>query len=146
MVTSMSRKGIPNFKPTPEQREQVEMLAAIGTPHEHIVLVVKNDGTPISVDTLTRHFVDELAGGLAKANSLVAGKLMRTALGRNEKATAADELRAQMFWLNTRGGFDHRNRVIEETPEDDELDDVAVAARIAGIMERGRRKAGAKTH
>lgn len=133
--------GATNFKPTPEQREQVEMLAAIGVPHEVIAQLVKNSaGNPISVDTLTKHFADELVLGLHKANSMMAGRLYRVAMGRNEKATAADELRAIMFWLNTRGGFATTAKV-ETSEADEDQDEVAVAAKIAGLLEKGKRLA-----
>lgn len=136
----MSRKGIPNFQPTEEQRRQVEMMAAIGIPHEHIAQLVLHAGKPISTDTLTRHFSDELAVGLSKALSMAGGKLFSIALGQNDKASVTEQLRALMFIFNTRGGWATHAKVEDQRDGDDEQDETAVAARIAGLIEKGLRK------
>lgn len=141
----MSRKGIPNFVPTDEQRQQVEMYAAVGITHVQIAMLIKGaDGNPISVDTLTRHFGPELDTGLAKVKALIAGKVVGMALaspGPNgaSDASAADRLRAAMFFLNTRGGWATNENV--NLPESDDQDETAVAARLAGLVEKGRRMA-----
>lgn len=141
----MSRKGIPNFVPTPEQRAQVEMYAAVGIAHVQIAMLIKGkDGQPISVDTLTRHFEAELELGLSKTVAMIAGKLVALALGQHgaaPDASAADRLRAMMFFLNTRGKW--ATNAIVEAPEADDADDTATAARIAGLLEKAARQRGA---
>ena len=142
----MTRKGIPNFEPTTEQRQQVEMYAAVGITHVQIAMLIKGaDGNAISVDTLTRHFKDELEIGLSKVKALVAGKVVGMALaspGPNgaSDASAADRLRAAMFFLNTRGGW-ATNENINDVTDREEPDETAVAARVAGLLEKARRKA-----
>lgn len=142
----MSRKGIPNFEATPQQRELVGMYSAVGISHEQIALIINHLGEPISVDTLTRHFPTELATGLSKTTAMVAGRLVRTALGNNDKALASDELRAQMFYLKTRAGWREvdRQEVVFPDAGEDEGDIAAVSSRVAGLIEKGLRRAAAK--
>jgi hypothetical protein len=139
--------GIPNFKPTDTQREQVKMMAAIGTPHELIAKLIKNGegGPSISVDTLVKHFASELEHGLEEAKTMVVGKLMRFINGTNPKANGADELRAIMFFLNTRGGWATTAKVEHDAAEPEELDEVAVAARVSALIEKGLRAGKGKT-
>jgi hypothetical protein len=143
----VTRKGKPNFEPTKAQRDQVEMYAAVGITHVQIaMLIMGENGEPISVDTLKRHFSPELDIGLAKVKSLIAGKVVGMALaspGPNgaSDATAADRLRAAMFFLNTRGGWATNENVNDTRGEEDDGDETAIAARIAGLIERARRKA-----
>lgn len=80
--------------PTKESRKMVEALAAYGVTHEEIARAVG-----IVKHTLYRHYPDELATGLTKANARVAETLFR-------KATAPDitgpSVSAAIFWLKTR--------------------------------------------
>jgi hypothetical protein len=141
----MSRKGVPNFAATPQDRELVKMCAAVGVSHEQMALMIERPDPegllhPISVDTLTRHFASELASGKSRIVVTIAGRLVRTALGSNEKAQVADELRAQMFFLKTQAGW--RETVGIDLPsDDDDRDDTALAAAVAGLIEKGRRQA-----
>jgi hypothetical protein len=91
------------FEPTKEQRENVELLAAVGTVHPLIArMILKENGKPISTKTLTRHFKDELELGLAKANGIVGGKLFEMAISGNHDACT-------MFWMKTRAGWRETN-------------------------------------
>lgn len=137
----MSRRGVPNFNATPAQREAVKLYAAAGIPHEHIAMLITNgDGGPsISVDTLTRHFADELAMGLSSAIGRVTATLFSFISGSVQGAMPSDRLRATMFFLNTRGKWATNANV--DAPEPDAQDEVAIAAQIAGLLERAQRRA-----
>lgn len=136
----MSRKGIPNFEPTAEERKLVEMVAGVGLSHEQMRYLIKRPGAdgrmqPISVDTLTRHFHDELITGQASAIATVAGKLYATAIGApGPQATAS-----QIFWLKSRAGW-KETVGLELPPTDSEEDAVGQAATIAGLLEQARRR------
>jgi hypothetical protein len=83
----------PKLNPTDEQRRLVRQLAAVGTKHEEIALII-NIGSP---KTLRKHFREELDRGTAEANAKVAGALF-------DKAMAGDT-NAQKFWLRCRAGW-----------------------------------------
>ena len=134
----MSRKGIPNFKPSDEQRKLVKQLAGVGIPHEQMRLLVKGaDGSPISVDTLTRHFPDELEEGRVSTIAQVAGKLVATALG----APSPQATTSQIFFLKTQAGWRETVGVEHALPDNEDVDALDVATKIAGLIEKGRRAA-----
>jgi hypothetical protein len=87
-------KGI-LFKPTPEERRQVEAMAGYGVPHEQIATLIGEEG--IDADTLKKHFKKELAQGKAKANAKVGQTLF-------QKATAGDTT-AAIWWSKTQMGW-----------------------------------------
>lgn len=138
----MSRKGIPNFSPTDEERRLVEMVAGVGLAHEQIVYLIEREDAegvkrPISVDTLTRHFKDELTSGRAKTIAKVAGKLVSTALG----APGPQATSSQIFYLKTQAGWRETAGLEVTLPEGEEGgDETALAARAAGLIERGLRR------
>ena len=76
-------------EPTDVTRMQVKTLAAVGMQQEHIATKLK-----ISVDTLYKHYKEELALGTADANADIAKTLYQQAKSGN---TAA-----MIFWLKTR--------------------------------------------
>jgi len=76
-------------KPTPEQRKQVEAMAAYGVPADEICKVVGMTGK-----TLRKHFRIELDNAEITANAAVAGFLFNNAKSGN--------VAAQIFWLKTR--------------------------------------------
>jgi hypothetical protein len=84
--------GRPPHQPTIETRRLVEHHAAIGTPHEQIAKVMK-----LALNTLKRHYREELDLGLARANAVVGGTLFAEAKRGN--------LTAAIFWMKTRGGW-----------------------------------------
>jgi len=83
------------FKPTKEERKQVEAMAGYGVPHEQIAVLIGEDG--IDADTLKKHFRKELAQGKAKANARVGQTLF-------QKATAGDTT-AAIWWSKTQMGW-----------------------------------------
>jgi len=83
----------PKLNPTDEQRLLVKKLAAAGTPHEEIALMVKIR----SPKTLRKHFREELDRGAAEANAKVAGALFNKAM--------SGDTNAQKFWLQCRAGW-----------------------------------------
>lgn len=147
----MSRKGVPNFEATDAERQLVRNLVAVGVAQAQIACVILRPGadgamTPISEDTLQRHFRLELDTGSAVVHAALAGRMLRTALGHNASATVKDELRAQMFLLKTKFGYREVNQIDLGIPDDaDDADVLNVTTRIAGLLERGRRRQSAGT-
>ena len=68
----------------------VEHHAATGTPHAQIAKLVG-----VSLNTLKKHYPEELELGLARANAVVSGTLFAEAKKGN--------ITACIFWLKTRG-------------------------------------------
>jgi hypothetical protein len=83
------------FKPTPEERKQVEAMAGYGVPHDQIAVLIGEDG--IDADTLKKHFKNELVQGKAKANAKVGQTLF-------QKATSGDTT-AAIWWSKTQMGW-----------------------------------------
>ena len=75
--------------PDPNQRRQVEAMAAYGIPAQDIARTLR-----IDAKTLRKHYRDELDLGSTKANAQVAGFLFTAAKSGN--------VTAQIFWLKTR--------------------------------------------
>jgi transposase len=92
----MGRKA---HKPTPENRSQVEALAAFGIRQEHIAEMIG-----ASLNTLNKYYRRELEFGLSKANAKVANSLFRKAIGEGREAAIC-----AMFWLKTRAGWKETN-------------------------------------
>lgn len=134
----MSRAGIPNFEPTEDQRKLVRQVAGIGVPHEMIRLLVKNGaGEPISADTLKRHFAADLEEGKANTAAQMVGKLVATALGQ----VSAQQTACLIFWCKTQLGWRETSALDVNLPPEEEGDALDKAARVAGLIERGRRRA-----
>src|SRR5215472_11615942 len=79
-----SSRGQPKFEPTPDQRNQVKILKAVGIPEIQICQCITDPrtGKPITGMTLTRAFAVELATGEIELHALVADLLISTILGR----------------------------------------------------------------
>jgi hypothetical protein len=94
-----NRAGRPAFRPTDEQRRQVEAMVGFGIPEDQLCLLIINPQTnkPIDEKTLRRHFRDEIDRGQVKANAAVAQSLYRAATSGN--------VTAQIFWMKTRVGW-----------------------------------------
>jgi hypothetical protein len=135
-----SRKGIPNFEATAEERKLIEMVAGVGLSQEQMCYLIERvnaDGVmvPISQDTLARHFRTELAAGKAKTIAKVAGKLVATALG----APGPQATTSQIFYLKTQAGW--KETVGLDLPPEPEAEGmVKQAATIAGLLEEARRR------
>ena len=103
------------FSPTPEQRELVRTLSAVGTPQDNICLLVKDAcGKPITGKTLRRHFRGELDEGAVQATAKVAGNLYRFATDPHGGLKAVT---AAIFWMKTRGGW-KETQAVELTGKD----------------------------
>jgi hypothetical protein len=61
------------FEPTKEHRELVKLLAGYGIPEARIVKVIRNPHTrrPIGVETLKKHFEEELESGAMEMDAVV---------------------------------------------------------------------------
>lgn len=82
----------PRFKPTDEQRRQVDAMAGYGIPEDAIAKVLKIDG-----HTLRKYFRHELDTAHVRANSAVAQSLFQKAIGNGPQAVTAC-----IFWCKTR--------------------------------------------
>ena len=86
--------GPPTFKPTDQEREQVEQMSAVGIPQESICRVIR-DG--IDDKTLRKHFRTELDTAVAKANANIGNTLYNKAMGGDTSAL--------IWWSKTRMGW-----------------------------------------
>ena len=75
--------GRPAFKPTDEERKQVEALSGYGLPQEQIAILIRGG---IHLDTLRTHFATELVAGKAKANGQIGKTLFQKAMGGDTAA------------------------------------------------------------
>jgi len=82
-------RGRPPHVPTDRDRRQVEVMTGLGLTQEQIGKILN-----VSEDTLQRHYADEIASGVAKANVQVAQNLFNIATSRDSGAVAA-----AIFWM-----------------------------------------------
>jgi len=97
---AMPGAGRPAFEASETERKQVEALSGYGLPLEQIAVLVRKG---ISVETLTKHFADELISGKAKANSQVGRTLF-------QKATSGDTT-AMIWWSKTQMKWSETQKV-----------------------------------
>jgi hypothetical protein len=90
--------GRPPHEPTPALRRLVEHHAATGTLHRQIAKLLG-----LSLNTLKKHYREELDLGLARANAVVSGTLFTEAKRGN--------ITACIFWMKTRGNWRESMRV-----------------------------------
>ena len=90
--------GRPPHEPTRDSRRLVEHHAATGTPHAAIAKLVG-----VSLNTLKKHYPEELELGLARANAVVSGTLFNEAKKGN--------ITACIFWLKTRAGWRETSKI-----------------------------------
>jgi hypothetical protein len=101
----MSRRA---FRPTAEQRDNVEAMIGYGIPEVEICNLIKNPetGKPIDSKTLRKHFKAEIAAGATRLKSLVGERIIATILGREG---GIKDARAQatlaVFFAKTRMGW-----------------------------------------
>ena len=88
------KRGQPAFKPTDDERKTVELMVAVGIPHEGIALCIR-DG--IDDKTLRKHFQKELKTAAIKANAKVGGSMFQQAINGN--------VNAQKWWTAARMGW-----------------------------------------
>ncbi len=84
--------------PSPEQRNQVEVLAGFGVPQHQIAVLLGCDPK-----TLRKHFDGELSLGDAKATAKIAQTLYN-------KAVAGDTA-SLIFWLKARAGWREKHDI-----------------------------------
>lgn len=100
------------FVPTPEQRQLVANLAGINCTQEEIVQCVpwgRPDSQPLNVDTMRKHFADELARGRSLAAMRLKKKAAEMALDGN--------VTMMIFLLKTQHGYSETVKV-ENTGKD----------------------------
>jgi len=82
MERIVAKGGRLRFEPTPEQRRDVEMMAALGIPPEQMChIVCDKNGKPIRLRTFLRHFRQEIETGAIKVKSSVVSFIIATILG-----------------------------------------------------------------
>ena len=86
----------PSYKPTPEERQQVERMSAVGIPQESIARVVNAEKGGIDVKTLRKHFRVELDTAKIKADAVVSGSLYNKCVNGDTSAI--------IWWEKTRQG------------------------------------------
>lgn len=107
--------GRPPFKPTDDQREQVEAYVSYGATHEEIAELIG-----VTPKTLRAHFRAELDRGSLKANMKVAGSVFRQAVGapavydENGQCIREEQkpiFAASAFWMKCRAGWRETSRM-----------------------------------
>lgn len=86
-------------KPTPETMAQVEALSGYGIRQDEIAQYLN-----IDPKTLRKHYADQLAGGMTKANVAVARSL-------HKQATEGGNVAAAIFWMKARAGWREKQEV-----------------------------------
>jgi hypothetical protein len=118
----MSRRA---FKPTAEQRGWVEAMIGYGMSQAEIRLLIKHPqtGEPISLETLRKHFAEEIATGAVKLKALVGNRIMGWILGRGGDLQD-DRTRGRLAILvaKTRMGWTVANRQQSVDPPIDVAD------------------------
>ena len=93
----MPGAGRPEFEPSGAERKQVEALSGYGLPIDQIAVLVRDS---IHIDTLRKHFSNELVAGKAKANSGIGRTLFQKAMGGDTTAMIWWS-KTQMRWAET---------------------------------------------
>lgn len=83
--------------PQAELANQIGLLVAIGTTHEQIARILK-----MGLDTLHKHYKDDLELGSAKAGAVVGGKIFEAAK-RGEQWACTLWAARRMGWKETTG-------------------------------------------
>ena len=125
-------RGRPKHVPTPKQRQNVELMAALGINHDHMAKIIG-----ICDKTLRSVYTDELELGKSKVDAMVGSNIIRQAV--------KDDLRASpwaLFYAARQMGWKEIVRQ-EQTGVDGgpiEMRDVSarelIASRIARIADR----------
>jgi DNA-binding CsgD family transcriptional regulator len=87
--------GRPEHEPTPHQRAQVKMLAAMACSIAEIALFLR-----LSEPTIRKHYADDVQLGKIEAKSKVAAALYKAATD-----SAKPNVVAAIFWLKTQAGW-----------------------------------------
>ena len=107
-----SKGGRPAFRPTGEQRENVEAMVGFGLTYKEIAVLIHNPqtGIGISTNTLERHFRKELDCGRAKVKAKVIGSLVKKACSDSHPQAAV----CSMFFLKCQHGWRQEDKIIHE--------------------------------
>lgn len=89
---------LPPYIPTDEDAAKVEALSSIGTPEKDIAVYLG-----IAEVTLKKHYADILAKSLTDKNLQMAKTLFQ--------AGVDGDVKAMMFWLKTRAGWQEKTQV-----------------------------------
>jgi len=116
-------RGRPPHVPTDRDRRQVEVMTGLGLTQEQIGKILG-----VSEDTLQRHYADEIANGVAKANVQVAQNLFNIATSRDSGAVAA-----AIFWMKTRGKWRETNHLVHSG--DDKEPPIKIDANLKGLSD-----------
>lgn len=92
------------YEPNEEHRRLIEQMTAVGVVQEQVAAVLG-----VSIDTIQRHYKEELLTAVSKANAKIAGTLYN-------KAMRGDTV-CMIFWLKTRAGWRERT-ALEVTGKD----------------------------
>jgi hypothetical protein len=131
----MAKRGAPAFQPTDKQRGQVEAMARYGIPQEEAARVIG-----ISKTTLRKHFEEELAVGLTKANVQVGEFIFSTIIGatipgREPVTDGRARVAAAIFWAKTKMGWKETS-VHEHTGKDGDSIKIDARATLADAIAR----------
>jgi hypothetical protein len=81
--------------PREENRDRIRLMTAIGIPHAHIASLLK-----MGLDTLHKHYSEELDTGASSANAVVGGKIFEAAKRGEQWACTLWAVR-RMGWKET---------------------------------------------
>lgn len=121
------KEGRPPHRPTEATRQTVQLHATVGTRQEVMAEILG-----ISVDSLHRHYRDELNTSREKANASVGGALYKKAM--------SGDTTAMIFWMKTRARW---KETVDISNEDGslkpEVTQAAVLAALAKIHDEDER-------
>lgn len=113
-ITDIQKRSGPGrkpFKATDDQRIQVKMLVGLGLTYVEVASVIINPKTDkgISINTLQRHFPEELEHGGGFVKSRVTQSLFRKAIGDGSSAAIC-----AMFIMKCRFNWRQEDKLIHE--------------------------------
>ena len=120
----MAMRGRPAFQPTDEQRKNVEVMVGLGIPEDKVCLLVRDRrDTPISRNSLRKHFKKELETGATKLNAQVGNFMVVTIMGAKPPAGVTpirdERVRGRLgeLFLKSRLGWRENDLGPQELPE-----------------------------
>ena len=99
-MAEKKKRGRPPFEPTDEQRKYVSQMIAVGIPQEQVARAIVPGG--IAVETLQKHFNEEIETAAIKANSTIGGAAF-------QRAKAGDPQMIK-WWTATRMGWSEKQK------------------------------------
>ena len=123
--------GRPQHKPTGFDRGQVSVWAEGGVPQAAIARKLH-----IAIDTLRKHYTEDLTLGSECASADVIGHLYAIATGKVAGTTVRDQLLAGFFWLKCRKGWKDHSTMVVQNPDGSGLFDDWPADKLAAVSRR----------